>query len=170
MKRILLSLGSCILLASNVFAAAPAEVTFSVVKFRPVTVANQGTQYTDATMTLTPHPLVSVTGSAADATLHPFAPVDFEIKIVSVDSKETYVPLGIVFEQKSPSSGAKTDPRGNINFAPASLNGSTLLVHDHFARKGPEYNYEFFVVIQRGSDGAIGVIDPIIVHDNSTPH
>ena len=170
MKKILLSLGASILLASSVCAAAPAEVTFSVVKFRPVTVANQGTQYTDATMTLAPHPLVSVTGSEADATLHPTAPVDFEIKIVSFDSKETYIPLGIVFEQKAPSTGAKTDPRGNINFAPACLNGSTLLVHDHFVRKGPEYNYEFFVVIQRGSDGAIGLIDPAIVHNNSDPH
>ena len=163
-------MGASILLASSVYAAAPAEVTFIVVKFRPVTVANQGTQYTDATMTLAPHPLVSVTGIETDATLHPTAPVDFEIKIVSADSKETYIPLGVVFEQKAPRNGVKTDPRGNINFAPARPNGSTLLFHDQFARKGPEYNYEFFVIIQRGSDGAIGVIDPIIVHDNSTPH
>jgi len=92
MKKILLSLGVSILLASSVYAAASAEVTFNVVKFRPVTVANQGTQYTDATMTLAPHPLVSVTGIETDATLHPTAPVDFEITIVSVDSKETYIP------------------------------------------------------------------------------
>ena len=167
MKKLLLSLCASALITCGVQAAAPAQVTFTVVKFRPVTVANPGTQYTDATISLAAHPLVTLAGSATDAVLHPTAPVDFEIKIESADPRESYTPLGIVFEQNAPAKGAKTDPQGKINFGPGRLNGTTLLVHDHFARKGPEYHYEFFVIIQRGSDGKIGIIDPGILHDSS---
>src|SRR5881628_383789 len=122
MKKFLLSLCAGALITSGGYAAAPAQVTFTVVTFRPVTVANSGTQYTDATMTLAAHPLVTLTGSASDAALHPKAAVDFEIRIESSDSQETYTPIGIFFEQNASAKGIKSDPHGTINFAPARLN------------------------------------------------
>ncbi len=138
-----------------------------MIKFRPVTISNDTTQYTDAITTLADHPLVSITGPSTDATLHPRGAVDIEIKIASTDPSESYIPLGIIFEQKQIGSSQRQDPHGKTNFGHVVLNGSSLTVHDSFARIGKEYDYEFSVVIQRGSDGKIGIIDPGMVHDNS---
>jgi hypothetical protein len=175
MKKVLLSLCAGAMIASvtalaahateNSKAGTPAEVTFTVLRFRPVVVANSDTQYTDAMMTLLAHPLVTVTGDSTNAVLHPHGAVDIEIRVQSIDPLESYTPVGIVFQQQVVGNGPKTDCDGRNNFAQAHLNGSSLIVHDNFVQKGPDYRYEFFLVIQRGSDGKIGIIDPGIVNE-----
>lgn len=152
--------------AENSKALAPAQVTFTVIKFRLATVANKKTQYTDATVALAAHPLVAITGAATDATFHLRGAVDLEIRVESADAQETYTPLGIVFQQRAVSNSVRSDPLGRNNFSPAYLNGSSLLVHAHHVGIGPAYHYEFFVLIQRVSDGAIGIIDPGVVNES----
>ena len=147
-------------------AAAPAQVTFTVVNFRTVTEAQASTQFTDATMQLAEHPLVTLTGTPADGTLVLSGPVDLEIRIVSEDGKETYKPVGIVFEQKAKVAGERADRHGRRNFSAAVLKESSLVVRGHFLDRNPEASWEFSVIIQRGSDGAIGIIDPGIENDN----
>lgn len=144
---------------------APAQVTFTVVNFRTVTEAQPSTQFTDATMALAEHPLVALTGTPADGTLVLSGPVDLEIRIVSEDGKETYKPVGITFAQKAKIAGERADRHGRRNFSAAVLKESSLVVRGHFLDRNPEANWEFSVIIQRGSDGAIGIIDPGIEND-----
>ncbi|MBK8474783.1 MAG: hypothetical protein IPL39_00330 [Opitutaceae bacterium] len=145
---------------------APAQVTFTVVNFRTVTEAQPSTQFTDATMQLAEHPLVTFKGTPADGTLVLSGPVDLEIRVVSEDGKETYKPVGITFEQNVKASGKRSDRHGRRNFAAAVLKESSLVVRGHFLDRNPEANWEFSVIIQRGSDGAIGIIDPGIENRN----
>lgn len=146
---------------------APAQVTFTVVNFRNVTEAQPTTQFTDATMQLAEHPLVSFKGTPADGTLVLSGPVDLEISVVSENGEETYKPVGIVFEQKAQADRQCTDRHGRRNFAPAVLKDASLVVRGHFVDRNPEANWEFSVIIQRGSDGAIGIIDPGIENDHT---
>jgi hypothetical protein len=90
-------------------------------------------------------------------------------KIVSLE-EEVYFPLCLSFVRKS--GGAKGDGvrgrLGILNFAQAKLcpSGETLDVTDHFKDGGAGDIYLFGVVIQRGSDGALGIIDPPIEHED----
>lgn len=148
---------------------APAQVTFTVVNFRTVTEANPTTQFTDATMQVASHPLVTMSGTPADGTLVLSGAVDLEIRIVSEDGKETYKPVGIVFEQNAKASPKRSDRHGRNNFSAAVLKESSLVVRSHFLDRSPEAHWEFSVIIQRGTDGAIGIIDPGILHNGTQP-
>lgn len=46
----------------------------------------------------------------------------------------------------------------------------TLSITDAYRDGKETIRYKFSLLIQRGSDGAIGLIDPAIVHTNSNPH
>ena len=146
---------------------APAQVTFTVLKFQPTTVGSAAKNYTDAIAELTPHPFVTTSGDAIYPTFHPQRAVDFEIKVKSLDPRESYTPIAVTFQQNPRNGCARNDPIGAINFTPARLSGSTLIFHDNCMIKGPESRYEFFIIIRRASDGAIGVIDPDIETDAS---
>lgn len=151
--------------SDNSSGAEPARVTFTVLKFHPTAPNDKGEAakpYTDAIAELAPHPFVTSSGDAIYPTFHPRKAVDFEIRVKSLDPKESYTPIAVRFEQKPRDGRALNDPVGALNFAPARLSGSALIFHSRFLVTRHAALYEFFIVIRRASDGAIGVIDPSI--------
>lgn len=166
---IVLSLSLGVLLQAQGPAPAageePARVTFTVLKFNPWAAGSGAPLYTDATAELAPHPFVRSSGDTIYPTFYPRKAVDFEVRIKSLDPRESYTPIAVTFQQNPRGNCAKNDPIGAINFNPAKIHGSILRFHDNFLIIGPESRYEFFVVIRRASDGAIGVIDPGIQTD-----
>ena len=142
---------------------SPAQVTLSVTQFRDIRATTAGTRWTDARASLTAHPSVRMSGEPEYATFHVKGAVDIAISVTSASSAESYVPIAIVFQQKTPGDPTKADTDGRRNFSAATLNGSTLTVRNRCDLRG--VRYEFFVVIQRVSDGAIGIIDPEIENE-----
>jgi hypothetical protein len=80
-------------------------------------------------------------------------------------TKEKYYPLGIAFVREGDES--PRDRLGLLNFPQVRTHaeGLSLAVKDTFADKGKHVRYKFSVVIQRESDGRIGIVDPGIDHE-----
>jgi hypothetical protein len=70
--------------------------------------------------------------------------------------------LTIIFEQRTTGNEPKTDANGGRNFEQAPAKNGNIILKNKALLKG---NYEFFILIQRTSDGAIGVIDPGIEYE-----
>jgi hypothetical protein len=104
------------------------------------------------------------------------ATIQFVIK--SSDPNEDYYPVGVAFKMLK---GAEPElmkvPRGarakierrltDLNFSQSKIgcDKHKLTFTDEFRDKGHDARYEFSVVIQRKCDGAIGIIDPDIIHE-----
>jgi hypothetical protein len=103
------------------------------------------------------------------------ATIRFEV--ISSDPNEDYYPVGVAFKmlkgaetklKVSLGNPAKIDKRlTDLNFSQSKIgcDKHELTFTDEFRDKGHDAQYEFSVVIQRGSDGAIGIIDPDIIHE-----
>jgi hypothetical protein len=142
----------------NAPAAENAQVTFTVKQFRSLTSpADQG--YIDAIIDLAPHPAVTLADEGGLPTFHVKRAVNIEISVDSADSSKSYTPLGVYFEQRTDGPNVTKDPDGKINFAQWRSNNGTVVMRSKSVETG---RYEFFVIVQRGSDHAIGVIDPEI--------
>lgn len=144
---------------------AAARITLTVTQFRQLNETTVGTRWTDATTSLAAHPSVTMSGQPELAILHVKRAVDLAITVVSGNAGESYRPVAIIFQQKPASDGTLADPDGRRNFSAAVVSDSTLTVRNRFDLRG--VRYEFFVVIQRVSDGAIGIIDPEIENSSS---
>lgn len=160
-------LAGLVLTVSSVFAqtAGPARVTLTVTQFRSLTSGTDDSRWTDANVSLAPHSAVTLIGNGGPSALATFkvrGAVAFEINVVSAAPAERYTVLGVTFEQKPDAQGRKSDPKGRLNFGPATVAGATLKFPHLAHAKSIGRSYEFFVVVQRASDGAIGVIDPAI--------
>ncbi len=82
---------------------------------------------------------------------------------------DNYLPVGIAFQLRSGVSGAGALKRlGMLNFEQAQMPRTEheLCVTDKFKDEDGDDDYKFSVIIQRASDGAIGIIDPGIEHDS----
>ena len=176
MKKILAgSLASALLICSTAYvalanenptAAENAQVTLTVTKFRSITsLADHG--YVDATTALAPHASVTLVDEDGMATHRVKRAVNIEITVGSADASESYTPLGILFQQRVDGAAVKKDPDGATNFDQWRSDNGTVVMRHKFINKGRDGHYEFFVVIQRASDGEIGIIDPDIETENA---
>lgn len=145
----------------------PAEVVITVTEFRPVLSPElRGARDTDYTMKMKrPHPRVSL----KDDTLvvkAPGAAVRLTIAAPAKD-KIKYYPAGITFvrEDSEKLDEARRLGRPDLLQRRIVIDGQTLTFSDRFKKGAGNVLYKFSVIIQRGSDGAIGIIDPGIEND-----
>lgn len=98
----------------------------------------------------------------------------------SSGEKTNFYPTGITFLLQSSERVSRDDDceisederLGLLNFPQRKFryDRQRLSITDAYRDGTETVRYKFSLLIQRGLDGAIGVIDPIIVHDNSNPH
>lgn len=149
---------------------SPAEILITVTKFRDVLAgeASRAFRGTDYEMKMQrKHPLVYIKDDVVYVR-SPGATIRFTIDSCSED-KEKYYPSGITFVREGKNSTTDEQKLGKKNFLQRKifLNGKKLTLTDSYKDEQLDVRFKFSVVIQRGSDGAIGVIDPVIEHDNS---
>lgn len=140
------------------------QVNLTVTRFNNVLRAGRPTSFV---MRLAQsHPLASIEGD----TLYikkPGSPIRFTLK-TGDGTRERYYPIGITFVRAN-SKKASDDLRlGFINFPERDTrtDEKMLLIDDVYKDATYPVKYKFSVVVQRGSDGAIGIIDPDIVHED----
>jgi hypothetical protein len=97
----------------------------------------------------------------------PGAPIRFTLVSPATD-KDSYYPAGITFVREGDRSESDRQRLGFLNFPQRAthVEGRTLTILDSY-RDRSQVRYKFSVVLQRGSDGKIGVIDPGIIHENN---
>ena len=147
----------------------PVEVTIAVTKFNDVLAAGaaRGGGGTEYTMKLGKrHPRALIKGNDIYIK-HPGATLRFTIASSGAD-KQRYYPVGIAFVREGDRISSHPQRLGHLNFpqSETSVDGRTLLFTDSYQDDTRNVRHEFSVVIQRGSDGKIGIIDPGIVHEN----
>ena len=116
-----------------------------------------------------PHRRVSL----KDDTLFVNAPgVTIRLTIASsAGDKIKYYPAGITFVREESECLSEVELLGRKNFQQRRIviDGQTLTFTDRFKKGKDKILYKFSVIIQRGVDGAIGIIDPGILHDGTQP-
>ncbi len=97
----------------------------------------------------------------------PGAVLRFTIASAETD-RNRYYPVGIAFVREGNDSTSDEHRLGILNFPPLHMrvDGRTLLISDRYHAETRRVRHKFSVLIQRGSDGKIGVIDPGIIHEN----
>jgi hypothetical protein len=97
----------------------------------------------------------------------PGATIDFIIRSPA-DNIERYYPVGISFFREGEPSADDFLRLGLLNFPQdlTKLKDRVISITDSYRDDAPHIRYKFSVVIQRGSDGQIGIIDPGIVHED----
>lgn len=138
-----------------------AQATLTVDQFRPMN-SLVTPSYTAETTALAPHADVTLVTPKGIPTFRVKRPVSVEISLASADPTESYRPLGLFFRQKTNPSTTVPDPDGLINFTQSVTSKGTVVFHHSCTLTGDNGNYEFFVLIQRVSDGVLGLIDPDI--------
>jgi len=80
---------------------------------------------------------------------------------------ERYYAAGVTFVREGVPSGSDAERLGLINFPQARTrpDGRSVFIFDSYRDPLKRIRFKFSVVIQRGSDGAVGIIDPGIEHD-----
>lgn len=164
MKKLFVTLLACVALLNAPFAVAQtpeptAQVTITVTNFR-VMKSLTNLEFVDTTTALAAHPSVTLFDRNGMPTFRVPKAVGFEITIASAVSGETYRPLALYFRQKTNANTTVSDPDGLINFTQALTPDGKITFQHKYLLTGNNGNYEFFVMIQRVSDGAIGLIDP----------
>jgi hypothetical protein len=146
----------------------PAEVVITVTEFRPVLSPElDGVRDTDYTMRLKrPHRRVSL----KDDTIlvkSPGAVIRLTITSPAKD-KTKYYPAGITFVREDSDGLSEAERLGRPDLLQRRIviDGQTLTFTDRFKKGKENIRYKFSVILQRGSDGAIGIIDPGIENDN----
>jgi hypothetical protein len=153
-------------------ATIPAEFIITVTEFRPV-LSPELREARDTSYTIRmkrPHRRVSL----KDDTIIVKAPgATIRLTVASVpDDKVKYYPAGITFVREESKCLSEAELLGRKNFQQRRIviDGQTLTFTDRFEKGKDKVLYKFSVIVQRGFDGAIGIIDPGIEHDGSTPH
>jgi len=97
----------------------------------------------------------------------PGAPIRFTI-VPSATDKKQYYPVGITFLRKGDRNRSDQETLGFLNFPQAETqpDDRSLTIVDRYKDRAKCIRYKFSLVIQRGSDGRIGIIDPSIVHED----
>jgi hypothetical protein len=150
-------------------ALATAEVVLTVTEFRPVLSPEvRGLPSTGYKMCLKkPHRRVSL----KDDTLvvkHPGATIRLTIASLAND-KTTYFPAGVTFVREDSKDLSVIERLGQRDILQRriTIDGQTLTFTDRFTKGKDNVMYKFSVIIQRGADGAIGIIDPGIENDRT---
>lgn len=137
-----------------------AHVRLKVVNFRPMQ-SLTNPEFVETTTMLADHDdAVSLVDRNGMPTLRVKRPAEIEIGLDSADPAESYKPLALYFRQKTNPRTSKKDPEGRTNFATSLTPKGTVVMRHNCLLRGPDGHYEFYVLIQRKSDGAIGLIDP----------
>jgi hypothetical protein len=149
-------------------ASLPAEVTITVIRFSDVLSAKpaRGGRGTGYTLKLRKkHPQVSLKGDDIYVK-SPGAIIRFTLT-PSPGEKESYFPLGIAFVREGECNRDDLERLGLLNFPQGQtrVDGHSLVIADSYKDDEPNIRYKFSVVVQRGSDGRIGIIDPGIRHE-----
>jgi len=146
----------------------PVEVTITVRKFKDVlvTAAARGGRATDYAMKLGSNdPRAEIKGNDIYIK-RPGATLRFTIASSAADQMR-YYPIGISFLREGDRSSSDAQRLGLLNFPQnqTRMDGPTLTITDAYKDEARYVRYKFSVVVQRGSDGRIGIIDPGIVHE-----
>jgi hypothetical protein len=147
----------------------PIDIVIGVAKFRDV-LANETSRSgrgTDYVMKLRrPDSRAYIKGEDIYVK-RPGAPIRFTIVSGSAD-KDHYYPVGITFVRESDRNDSERQRLGFLNFPQRATHaeGRTLTILDSY-RDRSSVRYKFSVVLQRGSDGKIGIVDPGIIHESS---
>jgi hypothetical protein len=158
----------------------PAEVVFKVTGFKDVLTVGapaarsislssnmlSNCRGTSATMALSKrHPRVRI---------KPKEPATLRIKAPGATIRFTvtpgeYYPIGIAFWLLEGASKPSVNARlGLLDIEPCEIRrfGHVLYITDTFKNQEPYARYKFSVIIQRANDGALGIIDPDIIHES----
>lgn len=144
----------------------PIDVIVTVVRFSDVIGSRAtGPRLTDYKMALRPgENRAQIVGD--DIRIRPpGAPIRFIV--ASADNRQ-YRPLGIAFAREGAKVLSESDRLGLVVFAERELQPEqrAVVVSDSYAEAPRNVRFKFTLFIQRGSDGAIGLIDPGIIHSN----
>lgn len=151
-------------------SSTPAEVRMTVTRFKDVLATAssgtaRGTGY--AMKLIAKHPSVAILGDVIYVK-SPGAGLRFTLAAAPGD-RENYYPIGIAFVRAGKGNTSDEQRLGLLNFAQRDTRpeGRSLAITYRYLDDPRDVRYKFSVVIQRGSDGRIGIIDPAIEHDNS---
>jgi len=147
----------------------PVEVTIAVTKFKDVLASDAprngcGTEYTMKLARKDPRAVIK----GDDIYIkRPGAPIRFTITS-SAAGKQNYYPVGIAFVREGDRSKSDEQRLGMLNFPESEthVKGRTLVITDSYKDDARYVRYKFSVIIQRGADGKLGIIDPGIVHQD----
>ena len=150
-------------------SSATAEIKISVTQFKDVFAGDScGTDY--RMKMISKNPRVFIDGDVIYVK-PPAVTIRFTIAS-SPGDKERYFPIGITFVRQSEHNTSDEQRLGLLNFPQRKTRvlEQFISITDSYRDKEKGSRYKFSVVIQRGSDGKIGIIDPGIAHDNSGFH
>jgi hypothetical protein len=157
-------------------AVGAAVVTLSVTDFQDIlpTAASRGgyetakEHLTKADLLLEKNDRVSrcETAEGQQLQVQKGGPVPFRFMVEDAHKKETYFPVGIAFKCFG-TVGTAIDHKMHRSFSTAGVHiiGSNLYFNYNYS-DGLTVGYEFFLIIQRESDGLVGIIDPGIKNAN----
>lgn len=149
-------------------AKKPVEITVTVTKFRDVLAADgeRGGRETEYAIKLRRRDPRAYLKGDDIYILRPGTTLRFTI--ASADTaKETFYPAGITFVREGERTDSDRLRLGLLNF-PQTLTrveGRTVSITDSYRDKARRVRYKFSLLVQRGSDGKMGIIDPGIVHE-----
>ncbi len=90
--------------------------------------------------------------------------IQFSFADAAGNNDPTYIPIGIYFDEAS-TDATQSDPQGLADFPTCNIgtdvNGSRYM-QVGIADVDPDLHWEFYIVLQRTTDGKLGVIDPKI--------
>jgi hypothetical protein len=144
----------------------PVEVVISVTRFREAlpTKSRQGGA-TEFVMKLArKDPRAFIKGDVLFIS-RPNTSVRFTLRGAGA-SRDRYYPLGISFLRENNSEDGDDYRLGFLTFPQSETrpDGATLTILDTYRESAAGVRFKFSLFIQRGSDGALGIIDPSIEH------
>ena len=139
-------------------------VNLTVTKFSDIFRAGRPTRFV---MKLAQsHPLATIEGDTLFIK-KPGSPIRFTLK-TGDGTRERYYPVGITFVRANAKRATDAVRLGFVNFPERDTRADEqmLVIDDVYKDVAWPVKYKFSVVVQRGSDGKIGIIDPDIVHED----
>lgn len=142
----------------------------NAVDFKPL-VAGQAFQCSTATLSMNPNPQngVTLSGTVPNQCVTVTAAVDLVFTFAAgPTNREVYYPVGLTL--KSLIDGGQVLPEQRALFPTLVIDstgvsqGLPSMTLTDLDNDPSDNNYDFYLMIQRGSDGAIGIIDPKITN------
>lgn len=146
--------------------SAPINVVVTVTRFVDILAPGPGARDTAYTMKLPrkdPRALIRGDNIVVNP---PGGVIRFKL-VAPAGSGERYFPAGITFLREGQRSANDRQRLGLLNFRQAATRAAdqTITITDGYVDGRKRVRYKFSLLVQRGSDGRIGIIDPGIEHD-----